>query len=74
MSLNTTTVRIPKQLGDHLARLARRTGRTRSYYAQKAIEMALEDLEDLADAADVLKNPGKRWTLEEVEAALGLED
>lgn len=41
---------------------------------RKALLEALEDMEDLQMAEKVLANPGKRYTLEEVERELGLAD
>lgn len=73
MSIGTTTVRIPKKLGDKLAMLAKKTGRTQSYYARKAIEMSLDELEDVMLALERRENPGRIWTMEEIEAELGLD-
>lgn len=39
-------VRLPEDIEDRLAELARRTGRTKSYHAREAILTHLEDLED----------------------------
>jgi len=40
-------IRLPQSIEKRLERLARRTGRTKSYYAREAILEHLEDLEDL---------------------------
>jgi RHH-type transcriptional regulator, rel operon repressor / antitoxin RelB len=74
LSIGTTTVRIPAELGKRLTQLAKKTGRTKSFYARKAIEMSLEDLEDTVVALERMENPGRIWTMEEVEASLGLDD
>jgi len=39
-------LRLPPDSEDRLAELARRTGRTKSFYAREAILTHLEDLED----------------------------
>jgi RHH-type rel operon transcriptional repressor/antitoxin RelB len=46
-------IRLPRSIEKRLERLARRTGRTKTYYAREAILQHLEDLEDLylAEAA-----------------------
>jgi RHH-type rel operon transcriptional repressor/antitoxin RelB len=46
-------VRLPPSIEKRLERLARRTGRTKTYYVREAILEHLEDLEDihLAEAA-----------------------
>lgn len=40
-------IRLPKNLEDRLGALAKRTGRTKTYYAHQAIIEQLDDLEDL---------------------------
>ncbi len=40
-------IRLPVSIEKRLARLARRTGRTKTYYAREAILTHLEDLEDI---------------------------
>ena len=39
-------IRLPASIEKRLEKLARRTGRTKSYYAREAILQHLEDLED----------------------------
>jgi RHH-type rel operon transcriptional repressor/antitoxin RelB len=41
------TVRLPKSVEKRLEKLARRTGRTKNFYAREAILQHLEDFEDL---------------------------
>lgn len=71
-------IRLPEELESRLEALAKRTGRTKTFYAREAIEQHLEDLEDLYLAERVAKRirSGKEQTssLEEVEARLGLAD
>ena len=40
-------VRLPQSIEKRLEKLARRTGRTKTYYVREAILQHLEDLEDL---------------------------
>lgn len=71
-------IRLSEELESRLEALAKRTGRTKTFYAREAIEQHLEDLEDLYLAERVAKRvrSGKEQTssLDEVEARLGLAD
>lgn len=70
-------VRIPKELDERLARLARETGRTKSYYARRAIAEWLEEREDFLIALrrlEEVEEGRKTVPLEELERELGLED
>ena len=40
-------IRLPEKIEKRLARLAKRTGRTKTYYVREAILEHLEDIEDL---------------------------
>ena len=40
-------IRLPQSIEKRLEKLARRTGRTKTFYAREAILIHLEDLEDL---------------------------
>jgi RHH-type rel operon transcriptional repressor/antitoxin RelB len=40
-------IRLPEKIEKRLARLAKRTGRTKTYYAREAILQHLDDLEDV---------------------------
>ena len=66
-------IRLPQDIEDRLTNLAKRTGRTKTYYAREAILAHLDDLEDLYLAIDRLEKPKKRWSLEELERELDLE-
>ena len=48
--------------------LAKKTGRTKSFYAREAIIRHLDHLEDYHLAMSRLRRGGKRVTLEELEA------
>jgi RHH-type transcriptional regulator, rel operon repressor / antitoxin RelB len=66
-------LRLPKEIEDRLTALAKATGRTKSYYARRAILNYFEDLEDAAIAEERLKDPAAKWfSLDEVRAELGL--
>ena len=71
-------VRLPKEIDERLARLARETGRTKSYYVRKALLRYLDDLEDayLAEAAyeRFLASKEEAIPLDDLEKRLGLED
>ena len=67
------TVRLSPKLEARLNRLAKRTGRTKAYYAKKAIEDFLEDQEDYFLALSRLEEKLPGIPLEEVMKKLGLE-
>ncbi|PQJ27392.1 type II toxin-antitoxin system RelB family antitoxin [Rubritalea profundi] len=68
-------IRLKPELEERLASLAKKTGRTKTFYAREAIEQHLEDLEDLEDyylAAEAAKNPGRIYSSKEMKRELGL--
>ena len=65
-------IRIDKEIEKRLDRLAKKTGRTKTFYAREAILQHLEDLEDYYLAAEAARNPGETLTGEEVRSELGL--
>jgi len=67
-------IRLAPEIEQRLADLAARTGRTKTYYAREAILRHLEDLEDTYLALERLEHPAKRWTQEELEQGVDLED
>jgi RHH-type rel operon transcriptional repressor/antitoxin RelB len=67
-------IRLPEELDKRLTELAKKTHRSKSFYAREAIENYIDDLEDYYLGMTVLKNPGKIYTIEEVEKMCGLED
>jgi len=66
-------VRLPKEIEARLAALAEKTGRTKTFYVREAILEHLEELEDKYLAVHRLENPGKRWTLDDLEQDLDLD-
>ena len=65
-------IRLDSDIEERLERLAKLTGRTKTFYAREAILEHLEDLEDTYLAAGRLKTPGKTFSAEEVKRELGL--
>jgi len=67
------TVRLPKELEDHLHELAVATRRTKSFFVREAVERYLEDLDDAYVALDRLTKPGGRYrSSDEVKRDLDL--
>ncbi len=71
-------IRLPPDIEKRLDRLAKRSGRTKTYYAREAILKHLEDLEDLQIADERLRalreGRSKTVPLEEVMKQYGMED
>jgi len=69
-------VRLDPDLEARLTAIAKRTGRSKSYYARQAIEEKIEELEDIALLEEALKtyDPSKNKPLDQVMRDLGLEN
>jgi RHH-type transcriptional regulator, rel operon repressor / antitoxin RelB len=71
-------IRLPEKIEKRLEKLARRTGRTKTFYAREAILQHLAELEDLYLAEKALSRirSGEQKTipLKEVLKRNGLED
>ena len=65
-------VRLPEDIENRLSELARKTGRTKTFYVREAILEHLDELEDKYLAMYHLENPCRRWTLDELERGLDL--
>ena len=65
-------LRLPPEIEHRLEALAKKTGRTKSYYARQAIVEYLDDIEDYYLAAARVEEA--RLSLEQVERQLGLDD
>jgi RHH-type rel operon transcriptional repressor/antitoxin RelB len=63
-------LRLPDDIEKRLEALARKTGRTKSFYAREAILRHLEDIEDAHLARERLKHKRGRVSLEELEGEL----
>ncbi len=74
----TTSIRLDAAIEERLDKLAQTTGRSKSFYLRELINNGIDDLEDYYRAAVVMERvrSGKEkiYTLEEVEAQLGLAD
>ena len=68
------SIRLKPALEKRLTRLARQTGRTKTFYATKLIEENIEDLEDRYLAEARIEKRGKSYSSAEVRSQLGLED
>jgi len=64
-------LRLPPEIEQRLDALAKKTGRSKSYYAREAILRQIEDLEDYYLARRRLARRGPRVTLESLERQLG---
>ncbi|PZA07118.1 MULTISPECIES: TraY domain-containing protein [unclassified Meiothermus] len=67
-------VRLPKEIEARLEALARKTGRSKSYYVRQAILEHLDDLEDYYLAVERLEQNLPGIPLDAVERRLGLQD
>lgn len=70
-------IRLPDSIEKRLAKLAKRTGRTKTFYAREAILRYIEDLEDVYEAEGILERirSGKEKTipLEDIMKHYGME-
>jgi RHH-type rel operon transcriptional repressor/antitoxin RelB len=73
-AFNMIAVRLDKEIENRLDRLAKRTGRTKTFYVREAILEHLEDIEDTYIAEKRLSSPSQTYTLDDMEKTLGLED
>ena len=71
------SLRLPKDIEERLDGLAKRTGRTKTFYVRQAIMTHLEDLEDAFQADEIMKRvrTGEEsvFSAEEMRKSLGLE-
>ncbi len=71
------SLRLPKDIEERLDGLAKRTGRTKTFYVRQAILTHLEDLEDAFQADEIMKRvrTGEESVVsaEEMRKSLGLE-
>ncbi|MGH9743338.1 MAG: type II toxin-antitoxin system RelB family antitoxin, partial [Candidatus Acidiferrum sp.] len=65
------SIRLKPAVEKRLSRLARETGRTKTFYASKLIEENIEDLEDCYLAESRLEKRGKSYTSAAVRRKLG---
>jgi RHH-type transcriptional regulator, rel operon repressor / antitoxin RelB len=76
--MTAVSLRLPDEIKDRLDRLAKLTGRSKTFYMVEAISEKLEDLEDLylAEQRTLALHAGRSrtFTIDEVEKRLGLAD
>ena len=60
-------IRLSPEIENRLERLAKKTGRTKTFYAREAILEHLEDLEDIYLISKRLERPAKTHSAEEVK-------
>lgn len=65
-------IRLDQEVESRLEQLAKKTGRTKTFYAREAILEHLEDMEDYYLAVEALQYPGKLYTADEAKRELGL--
>jgi len=65
-------LRLPPEIEKRLAAIAKKTGRTKSFYAREAILTHLEDLEDLYQAQKALAEGGDPIPIEDIMKEYGL--
>lgn len=65
-------IRLDPEIESRLGRLAKKTGRTKTFYAREAILEHLEDLEDIYLAKQRLLHPAKTYSAQEVKRELDL--
>lgn len=70
----TLAVRLTSELNKRLSSLAKRTGRTKTFYAKEALLRYLDDMEDTFIAIERAEKPAKRLSMKEAEKALGLDN
>lgn len=67
-------VRIPESIESRLEKLAKLTGRPKSFYVRQALESHLDEIEDTYTALYRLEKPARRWTLDELERGADQQD
>ena len=65
-------IRLDPDIEKRLETLAKKTGRTKTFYAREAILEYLQDLEDYYLAVDLIQDPGRIYSAEEAKRELDL--
>ena len=66
-------VRLPEDIERRLAEIARKTGRTKTYYVRAAVLMRLEEIEEIFLAEERLSKPARRWTQDDLVAGVDMD-
>ncbi|MGB7416213.1 MAG: hypothetical protein WA902_18565 [Thermosynechococcaceae cyanobacterium] len=69
----THHLEFPVPVQSLLSSFAQETGLKEDEIISEAVWQYLEDKEDIRDAKAVLSNPGRQWTLDEVEKGIDLD-
>ncbi|MBN8828878.1 MAG: ribbon-helix-helix protein, CopG family [Sphingobacteriia bacterium] len=72
--MSNNSISLPEHLQTRLDHLCAEIDRNKSYIVQQALEAYLDEKEDLLISLSRLAKPGKKYSMEEVEKDLGLED
>jgi RHH-type rel operon transcriptional repressor/antitoxin RelB len=67
------SIELPADLEFRLEALAGKSGRTKAECATEAVRLFLEDADDAEIASQRLRDPSRRWTLENIELARDVE-
>lgn len=67
-------IRLPEDIENRLKALAAKTGRTKTFYAKEAILQHLDDMEDKYLTVARIEDPGKHFSLNEMEQDLDVAD
>jgi RHH-type rel operon transcriptional repressor/antitoxin RelB len=65
-------IRLDTETEKRLDRLAKKTGRTKTFYAREAILEHLDNLEDIYLATRRLQRPAKTYSAQDVKRELGI--
>tara|TARA_B110000305_G_C18798019_1_gene341358 strand:- start:154 stop:387 length:234 start_codon:yes stop_codon:yes gene_type:complete len=69
---NMLAIRLDSEIENRLNSLAKKTGRTKTFYAREAILEYLEDMEDYYLASNTLQESGRIYSSKEAKLELGL--
>ena len=67
------SVRLPEDIERRLVEIARKTGRTKTYYVREAILTHVDESGDIYLVEERLSNPVRRWTHNDLEAGIDME-
>ena len=65
-------IRLDPDIEKRLETLAKKTGRSKTFYARQAILAYLQDMEDYYLAIDLVQEPGRIYSAEEAKRELDL--
>lgn len=65
-------IRLDPEIESRLEKLAKKTGRTKTFYAREAILEHLDDIEDIYLASQRLAERAKTYSADEVKHELGI--